>query len=181
MVFRQNNRRALLKRGSKRLLTTGRLLSVGLLLWLTLLYSCSSIDCPVQNTVSAVYHLYNAKGERVTLIDTLDIVTVRRDGTDTLLLNKAVDISSFSLPMGYSNAEDTLVLRLTNLQIEDTVWIQKKNTLHFESVDCSASYFHTITAVRSTHHFIDSLVVKNPSVNYDPTNEHFHLRLLSDD
>ena len=64
---------------------------------------------------------------------------------------------------------------------EDTVWIRKENYPHFESVDCSASFFHTITAVRTTHRFIDTLVVNNPSVTYDSSQAHFHLHLLSGD
>jgi len=49
----------------------------------------------------------------------------------------------------------------------DTVWLKKEDIPHFESVDCSAHFFHQLTAVRSTHDGIDSLVLDNPSVTYD--------------
>lgn len=142
---------------------------------------CSSIDCPVENTVETVYYLYDSDGQRVMLTDSLSVLSTRKDGTDTLILNKVTEMSSFRLPMGYITAEDTLVFHLKNLNLEDTAWIRKENYPHFESVDCSASFFHTITAVRTTHHFIDTLVVKNPSVTYDTSQAHFHLHFLSDD
>lgn len=148
---------------------------------LSALIGCSSVDCPVDNTVEAVYYLYDSDAQRVTLLDSLSVLSARKDGTDTLLLNKVTERNSFSLPVGYTTSEDTLVFRLTNLNLEDTVWIQKENYPHFESVDCSASFFHTITAVRTTHRFIDTLVVNNPSVTYDSSQAHFHLHLLSGD
>jgi len=63
----------------------------------------------------------------------------------------------------------------------DTMRIKKENIPHFESVDCSASFFHNITAVRSTHNAIDSITINNPSVTYDSETEHFHLYLKSHD
>lgn len=147
------------------------------------LCACSSIDCPVQNTVRTLYVLKKANAEPDTLKDTLYISTARADGSDTILLNAAVMLSTFSLPIGYSNPEDTLVLYFCNdgYQAHDTVWLKKDNYAHFESVDCSASFFHNITAVRSTHNAIDSIVINNPSVTYDPATEHFHLYIKSHD
>ena len=43
------------------------------------------------------------------------------------------------------------------------------------SVDCSAAYFHKITAVSTTHHVIDSIVVNYADVNYDNKQEHFYI------
>ena len=59
----------------------------------------------------------------------------------------------------------------------DTIWVEKSNQPHFESVDCQISYFHTILSVKSTHHIIDSLSINNSQVNYDASKEHFHLYL----
>ena len=52
--------------------------------------ACSSIDCPVQNTVSTQYAFATAAGERDTLADTLTVSTIRQNGTDSILLNKSV-------------------------------------------------------------------------------------------
>ena len=147
------------------------------------LCACSSIDCPVQNTVRTLYVLKKPNAEPDTLKDTLYIATFRADGADTILLNAAINMSTLSLPIGYDNPEDTLLFLIFNdpFWAVDTVWLKKDNYPHFESVDCSASFFHNITAVRSTHHAIDTIVINNPSVTYDPETEHFHLYLKSRD
>jgi hypothetical protein len=109
----------------------------------------------------------------------MTVISTRVNRTDTTLLNWCTGIKQFSLPIGYTNPEDTLyfVFLGGSFRAIDTVWIKKENIPHFESVDCNAAFFHELTAVRSTHHAIDSIVIKNPSVTYDPTTEHFHLYL----
>ena len=143
--------------------------------------ACSSIDCPVQNTVRTLYVLKKQNAEPDTLKDTLYIFTLRADGTDTLLLNAAIRQTTLSLPISYANPEDTLLFYFRNgpFQALDTVWLRKDDYPHFESVECSTSFFHNITAVRSTHTAIDSIVINNPSVTYDPETEHLHLYLKS--
>ncbi len=141
--------------------------------------ACTSIDCPVQNRVYTLYTLEKANGDDDTLkVDTLFITTERADGTDTLLLNGVTGISSFELPISYTQPEDvfcvTLCDTLGNIY-EDTIWVKKDNFPHFESVDCQATYFHQLTGVRYTENIIDSVVIDNSTVNYDASNEHFHI------
>ena len=149
------------------------------LLAMLLTCACSSIDCPVQNTVYTAYELRTLDETADTLRDTMFVYSRRLDGSDTLLYNAGIGITSFSLPIGYANPEDTLyfVFRNGSFRAIDTVWIKKENIPHFESVDCSAAFFHELTAVRTTHNAIDSIVIKNPSVTYDPETEHFYLYL----
>ena len=145
-----------------------------------ILIACSSIDCPVENIVESRYALYKASGVRDTLHDTLYVFTLRRDGTDTTLLNRGVDISDFSLDISYTCPEDTLYFYRHNDADEwatDTVWVKKNDFPHFESVDCSATFFHEITAVRSTHHGIDSIIINQKDVDFDTTKEHLYLYL----
>ena len=68
-----------------------------------------------------------------------------------------------------------LVRSSKHIEYVDTVRIKKENFAHFESVDCQAAYFHEITSVMTTHNIIDSIVIKNPNVNYDATTAHFNL------
>ena len=150
--------------------------------WLTLLgavviISCSSIDCPVNNVVATRYRFYNTVGDSLTLLDTLSVTSTRKDGTDTLILNQLSEKSSFSLPISYSHPEDVLVFEFRNKEVigKDTVWVKKDDIPHFESVDCNASFFHTLTAVRCTNHLLDSIVIKNTSVTYDNTIIHFYV------
>lgn len=147
------------------------------LIGLVVIVSCSSIDCPVNNTVHTRYCFYNTDGDSLVLMDTLTVTTVKKDGTDTLILNRLVGKASFSLPMSYSHPEDVLVFNLfdNDYSVYDTVWVKKDDIPHFESVDCKVAYFHQLTGVRYTTHFVDSIVIKNPSVDYDKQTIHFYI------
>jgi len=153
-----------------------RKLTILLLAGLAAVTACTSIDCPVQNTVLSYYSIRNASNQVDTLRDTLSILISRRD-KDTLLRNRLADRVSFSMPVGYHYPVDTLYFLFTNkgYQAVDTVMVAKENYPHFESVDCSPTFFHRLTGVRTTHHAIDSITINNPTVDYDPTAIHFHL------
>lgn len=145
-----------------------------------LVTACSSIDCPVNSIVETIYEVYGSDGEKLSLSDTLTVTSARSDGTDTLLLNKLIGSSTFNLPISYSHPEDILIFHFDNanndsLHVADTVWIKKDDIPHFESVDCNSTFFHTLTAVRYTQNYIDSIVIKNPSVTYDYQTVHFFL------
>ena len=143
--------------------------------------ACSTIDCPVQNKVAVNYSIKTySNGVEIadTLKDTLFVWSTRSDNEDTLILNRAYDKRSFSLPISYTHPEDKLVfciLKANNVATIDTVWLKKEDIPHFESVDCSAHFFHTLTDVRSTHIGIDTIFIKNPSVTYDPSADHIHI------
>ena len=163
-----------------------KLLFVIVAVWLA---ACSSIDCPVQNIVSVQYEIRDKAGAALSIKDTLSVVTTRLDGSNVLLdittlldgknviLNKLIDKSAFSLPISYSHPEDVLFFCFTDTvkTVVDTVWIEKDDIPHFESVDCSASFFHELKGVRFTRNAIDSLVLLNKSVTYDQETVHFRL------
>lgn len=165
-----------IKRYAKRLV---RNLSFLHLFIFSFLIACTTIDCPVQNTVYTVYTLQTAEGKADTLRDTMYVFSKRKDNKDTIIFNAGIDISKFTLPISYANPEDTLyfLLRNSGVMSLDTVWIKKENYPHFESVDCSAAFFHKITDVRSTHNGIDSITINKRDVNYDAKTEHFHIYL----
>ncbi|WP_051651783.1 DUF6452 family protein [Prevotella sp. P6B1] len=154
---------------------------------MVLMTACSSIDCPVNNTVATLYQIRNSDGTELKLTDTMTISTVRADenkvvlynGRDSIILNKGIGISKFTLPISYSHPEDVLLFQFdnndTDLHVTDTVWIKKNDYPHFESVDCNTAFFHTLTDVKYTCHHIDSLVINNPSVTYDYQTAHFYL------
>lgn len=133
------------------------------------LSACSSIDCPVQNKVALVCENNGA------LNDTLTIRTHRADGVDTVLLGGGIDISAFQLPVSYQRPVDTLTFTTLRLNAVDTVWVEKQNIPHFESVDCSVSYFHTLTAVRHTCIGIDSIVILKNNIDYDLSAPHIRI------
>lgn len=145
--------------------------------------ACSSIDCPVDNVVATVYEMRKATGDADTLRDTLSIITIRHDGTDSVLLNRSVNTTSIQLPISYVNPIDTLyfiVSDTSNVTTIDRVCIEKTNIPHFESVDCAAAYFHTIDNVTTTHNRIDSISINKRTVNYDLSTAHIYLYFSKD-
>ena len=155
------------------------------LLLVVLMTACSSIDCPVDATVTTQYQIKNSDGTEHMLSDTMTVTSVRSDGKDTILYNKGIGISKFTLPVSYTHPEDVLVFQFdnkyNNLHITDTLWIKKYDYPHFESVDCNTTYFHTITDVKYTCNYIDSIVINNSSVTYDSQTVHFYLYPKSND
>lgn len=137
--------------------------------------ACSNIDCPLDNVVELTCNLYTA--EERTALTLTDTLTITAAGTDSVLLNRAEGISSFSLPMSYLANADTLLFRFSNTRgkaATDTLFIQHTNLPHFENLDCPASIFHQVTTVRWTSHAlglmpltIDSVAIVRPLVNYE--------------
>lgn len=141
--------------------------------------ACSSIDCPVQNVVATVWELRKSTGALDTLAyDTLTISSRRSNGSDTILLNQSTSTANFELPVSYTAPEDTLKFLLTNKQGEQKVsyvYLKKENYPHFESVDCSAAFFHKLTAVSWTGDAIDSIGINKSYVDYDLSTSHLHI------
>lgn len=141
--------------------------------------SCSSVDCPLNSLVYTQYQLRNAAGAVDTLYDTLTVSTTRRDGSDSVLINRNVKTTELSLPISYSSPQDVFYFEtvdtLTKTATLDTVTVTKEDIPHFESVDCAPSYFHTLTGVSCTHNAIDSVVIIHPDVDYDTSRKHFNI------
>ena len=148
-----------------------------LFLGVALVVSCSSIECPIKNVVATYYNIYDSNGDLFKLTDTLTIYSKTKEGKDTILLNSGIGISNFSLQVSKSHPEDELYFHFFNrdYNVMDTVWVQKEDYPHFESVECKAEFFHQLTGVRYTKHGIDSLVIKYSNVDYDDTKIHFYL------
>lgn len=155
-----------------------------ILLVTMVLASCSSIECSLNHLVSTHYAFWSETDGVQTLHDTLSISIRKRDGRDSVLLNRGVEISNFSLPMSYAGDADTLYFRFTPTGSEksicDTILVEKTNTPHFESVECEPNYFHTITRVGYTHHYIKSVAINNTAVEYETTTPHILLTLPAD-
>ncbi|GAB6949089.1 hypothetical protein JCM15640A_06740 [Hoylesella timonensis 4401737 = DSM 22865 = JCM 15640] len=117
-------------------------------------------------------------GSQPKLEDTLTIIAARSMGTDTVLLNRAVGIDSFILPISYAQPEDVFFFKIANKDgqvFRDTLRIAKDDQPHFESIDCPPAMFHRLKSVTCTHQTLDSVVINNENVNYDATNPHLYL------
>jgi len=144
---------------------------------LLMLGACSSINCPLNNTVYSTYMFYKASGDRDTVAEYMTIWTARSDGSDSVLINLDAEVDSFVLPMSYVHETDLLYFAFTDsvgTRI-DTVEIRKKDWPHFESPDCSATFFHEILGVEHSRNAIDSIVINNKNVNFDATKANFRI------
>ena len=155
---------------------------------LTVIVSCVSIDCPVQNTVATTFVLKKPKGGTDTMnIDTLNVwshrLVYKDNKRDTVLINRLCgNKTSFSILASHTLSEDSLFTQLKDTLGHswlDTICIVKENSPHFESVDCHATYFHKITDLKYTRHGIDSITINNREINYD-SQEHLFLYLKAD-
>lgn len=127
------------------------------------LIACETVDCTLENTVACRYGLYTEEGA-VSLNDTLSVYICGGD----VMLNQETGASGAALPMSYWQDVDTLLFVVAGERyiIEDTVFVEKTNTPHFESPDCPSKMFHEITSVRCSHNYMDSVVLVQPLVNY---------------
>lgn len=136
---------------------------------------CSNINCPLDNVVMMQCNFYESEtGKSLTLTDELSVMPAN---SDTVLINRITQVSSILLPLRESGDSDTLLLQLSNAAGQtatDTLFVSHTRQPHFESIDCPASVFHTITAARATSHplselplTVDSISVVRSLVNYD--------------
>lgn len=146
------------------------------ILLLTIVSACSTINCPLNNIV---YVRLNMAGAVDTLKDTLTVWTVREDGTDSILINKNINTTSLKLHISYTQEADTWVLSakdtLRKETINDTICISKTNQPHFESVDCGPVFFHDITGVTFTTHLLQNVTINKTKVDYDATQPHLYI------
>ncbi len=149
-----------------------------LLFSIVILTACSSIDCPLNNRVYTNYILQTAEHNVDTMKLFMTISTNRTDGSDTVIVNKDLNVTQFSLPISNAQHSDVFFVELADSlgsSTLDTVTVNKENYMHFESTDCTPSYFHTLTSVSSTHNAIDSVVINTNAVDYDTTKKHFYI------
>ena len=140
---------------------------IPLLALLTAMCACSSIDCPLNQSVYAHYAM---EGENAPLADTLTVIAIRQNAADTTLLNSKVNASTFDVPMSYTGGEDILIFEMTDtnhVTRTDTLHLLKTSVPHFESMECSPVFFHTLTDVSYTTHTIEAVTISKPLVNND--------------
>lgn len=156
------------------------------LVCILLLAGCSNIECPLENIVALRSGLYTSEDHAA--LELSDTLTVRVAGSDSVLLNRAIGISSFELPVRYRSGADTFLLRFSNSRGQaatDSIILNHTNMPHFENIDCPAAMFHTIDQIRWTSHTlrempltIDSVDIARRIINYD-TQENLRIYLRS--
>ena len=128
--------------------------------------ACSSGDCPINNMVQGKMAFYDEYGEAISYTGAFSVYVVRPQG-DSVVLNMKTGAAEVLFPLSYVHETDTLIFDYNNTGVRDSLFISHTNTPTLVSVDCGAAMFHTLTSVSSTHHEIDTLILKSSAVNYD--------------
>lgn len=71
--------------------------------------------------------------------DTLDSLTVRAMGTDSIILNNEKDVHTVMLPLRYTSDSTVFIFQYDptrNPLNQDTVYIVQENTPYFQSMEC---------------------------------------------
>lgn len=142
---------------------------------------CSSIDCNIEGRVQCHYTIQDQDGNGSALNYPISVSLHRTAvGSDTVYINQMSSVSSFDLPMSYGADTDEIALTLhltDSTSITDVIWVTKTNIPQFESVDCAPRYNHQLQSTRSTHNFIDTVLINNPKVSNDASVSNIHIRL----
>lgn len=128
--------------------------------------ACSNEDCPINNVVQGKMVFYNKLGNAVAINGTLTVSAVRPQG-DSVVLNRKMGAYELNFPLSYTQEADTFVFSFNEDTIRDSLIISHTNTPTLVSVACGTAMFHTLTAAKSTHNVIDTLIIQSPEVNYD--------------
>lgn len=133
----------------------------------SLLFSCSEeADCTLtDNRGMIVCNVYQINPESNTAMqNTLDSLTVTAAGTDSIVVNRLAQVTTFSLPLRYAVDSTELVFHYVQ-QATDTVVIRHTNKPYFVSMDCGYQMQQSITDIRYTRHNIDSIYIANSEAN----------------
>lgn len=137
---------------------------------------CTNIDCPLDNQVEMVLNFYHYETKKaLSLTDTLSIFGIKGDTTQ-LLFNRAIGQRTIRVPLNVASERDTLLLRFTSSTetATDTLIVAHQPKSHFESLDCPASVFHTLTQANWRAHknttklpIVQEVLITNPNVAYE--------------
>lgn len=140
-----------------------------------LLGGCDLLNCTEADVRCLQIDIYDSEENAASLLDTL---TVKACGTDSILVNKSLDTKEILLPLSFHAPVDTFILQNygKDYALEDTLFVTKSNDIFFESPDCPTVMMHTISSIRCTNVFVDSVSLVNRKVNFTETT---HIRLFT--
>lgn len=132
--------------------------------------ACTNSDdtCRENKYVRLQIKLYRDTLNKKTLLrDTftfsIDSITVKGVGSDSLLYNNQKLISTLQLPLNPAKKEVKYILLLNN--IEDTLTIKYNYSDEYLSLECGVLRTFDITTAESTHHYSHSLILSQSKVS----------------
>lgn len=93
----------------------------------------------------------------------IDSMTIKGIGVDSILYNNKKALTSIKLPLNYFATESKFSLKFN--QITDTITVRYSNIDEYLSLECGYLRTHEIDTILSTSHYIDSIIIINPTVN----------------
>lgn len=140
-----------------------RLISLGLLLLTAALASCADdVDCSGVTRPMAKVRLCKADGS----LDTIPNLTVTVLGSDSVLVNRDMNVTYLSLPLSYQKEESHWVLHYTE-ELSDTIHLTHTNTPYFLSPDCGYQMKQEIKSASCSQHLAVQTEIKNAQILND--------------
>lgn len=139
-----------------------------LLACLLLLSACTSSDGECRKSkdvvvgVSLYKTVFDAQTETYVSSPITEQMTIKGLLNDSILYN-GQSLSNFVLPLHALQPATSFVLQRGTFE-SDTIVIFHENTNNFISLECGCFVYHTLQAIATTTHQIDSLVIDIPSV-----------------
>lgn len=150
--------------------------------------SCSDEnDCSLAGRPMMYCTIYTIDPEYpdVRLNDTLDSLTIRAMGTDSIILNKETNVHTLMLPLRYTSDSTVFIFEYDPVRqprYVDTLYIVQENTPYFQSMECGYMMKQNIISAtfgkpRGSRQpdWIDSLHILNKEAN---TNEIQNLQIF---
>lgn len=117
------------------------------------------------------------------LNDTLDSLTIRAFGTDSIILNNEKKVHKIMLPLRYTSDSTVFLLQYNPIRKPndvDTLYIVQQNTPYFQSMECGYRMKQNILRVKfgnrgGSSEKIDSIYFRNKEAN---TNEIENLQIF---
>lgn len=138
------------------------------------LTSCNDVDNVMKGRSYAHYTFVNKSDLKTRVLENLTVTALHTVIGDSILLDKAKSVSTFTSPLSYVNKSTVMVFGYTNL-LSDTITIYHTNNDHFVSLNAGVAVYHQLDSIKFTRHLIDTIQIINPLVD---TNEKENIRIL---
>lgn len=126
-------------------------------------YACEEEGCQELTEVVVNARFYDPVTDEATIAPTL---TLQGLGSDSLLLQQANSVSTFSLYLRQDTTATGFVFHFPQ-EVKDTVYIMHTNYHQVISLDCGCATFFTIDSMRWTRHQLDTLIIKQSQIGTD--------------
>lgn len=148
--------------------------------------SCSDEnDCSLAGRpmMYCTFKTINPDDKTISLNDTIDSLTIKALGTDSIILNNEKKVHKIMLPLRYTSDSTVFILQYDPVRRPtdvDTLYIVQQNTPYFQSMECGYMMKQNIISAKfgnrvNSSEKIDSIYFRNKEAN---TNEIENLQIF---